>query len=158
MAIENKRRQNSSNSFPASERKITSSTQPILPSTSCSEHSNPTISHDLNVGLTYDYHLTWTPHLKYITTTAYNRLNLLKRLTGTTWGLEPKTILNTFKAFRRPVLTYGHTAWLCAPLSFYRKLNILERHAFRIAYRIKLPSPTADLYARIDFPHIFSFI
>jgi hypothetical protein len=106
------------------------------------------------LGLTYDYHLTWKPHLQYLCTKVYQRLNLLKRLTGTTWGLAPKTILNTYKAFLRPVLTYGHIAWTAAPESFYQKLKVLERHAFRIAYRIKLPSPTVELYARIDFPHI----
>jgi len=85
---------------------------------------------------------------------ANNRLNLLKRLTGTTWGLAKSTIINTYKAFLRPVLTFGHTAWVSAPQSFYNKLKILEHHAFRIAHRIKLPSPTDDLYARVTIPHI----
>jgi len=62
------------------------------------------------LGITFDHHLTWKPHLKQLTIKAYNRLNLLKRLTGTTWGLAPTTILNTYKAFLRPVLSYGHTA------------------------------------------------
>lgn len=110
------------------------------------------------LGITFDHHLTWNPYLKQLTLKAYNRLNLLKRLTGTTWGMAPSTIINTYKAFLRPVLTYGHTAWVSAPQSFYTKLKILERHAFRIAHRIKLPSPTADLYARVTIPNILFHI
>jgi len=62
--------------------------------------------------------------------------------------------LNTYKAFLRPVFTYGHVAWISAPQKFCNKLKILERHAFHIVHRIKLPSPTADLYVRITIPHI----
>jgi len=119
-------------------------------------HPNCTVKY---LGVTFDHHLTWNPYLKQLTLKANNRLNLLKRLTGTTWGMAPSTIINTYKAFLRPVLTFGHTAWVSASQSFYEKLKILERHAFRIAHRIKLPSPTDDLYARVymNICYIFLF-
>jgi len=101
-----------------------------------------------------DHHLTWRPHLLNVITKAKNRLNLLKRLTGTTWGLKADTVLNTYKVFLRPVLTYGFTAWTAAPHRIYHQLQILERHALRIAYRIQLPSPTRELYERLTFPHL----
>ena len=106
------------------------------------------------LGIIIDHHLTWRPHLQHVISKAYNRLNLLKRLTGTTWGLQAHTIINTYKVFLRPVLTYGFTAWIAANHNFYRKLQILERHALRLAYRIQLPSPTQELYDRINFPHL----
>jgi len=106
------------------------------------------------LGLTFDEHLTWRPHLQTVISKAKNRINLLKRLTGTTWGLKPHTVLNTYKAFLRPVLTYGYTAWINANPAIYNKLQILERHALRIAYRIKLPSPTQELYNKLTFPHL----
>lgn len=106
------------------------------------------------LGVIFDTKLTWTPQLNHIVTKAKNRLNLLKRLVGTTWGLKPHTLINTYKVFMRPTLSHGHIAWLSAPIEFYEKLAIMERHALRLAYRIKLPSPTRLLYERIDFPHI----
>ena len=106
------------------------------------------------LGITFDHQLTWCPHLQTVITKATNRLNLLKRLTGTTWGLNSKTIINTYKAFLRPVLTYGFTSWIAASPIIYKKLQILERHALRIAFRVKLPSPTQELYDRISFPHL----
>jgi len=110
------------------------------------------------LGLILDHHLTWRPHLSKIISKARNRLNLLKRLTGTTWGPNSNTILNTYKVFLRPVLTYGLTAWIAASHHIYHKLQILERHALRIAFRIKLPSPTQELYNRITFPHLLLHI
>jgi len=106
------------------------------------------------LGIIFDHHLTWRPHLQKIISNATNRLNLQKRLLGTTWGLKPTTIINTYKAFLRPVLTYGFPAWISTDVKFYKKLQILERHALRIAYRVKLPSPTHELYERITFPHL----
>jgi len=106
------------------------------------------------LGIVFDKHLTWRPHLQTVITKARNRLNLLKRLTGTTWGLKVSSVINTYKAFLRPVLTYGFTAWINASHDVYKKLQILERHALRIAYRVKLPSPTRELYDRINFPHL----
>ena len=110
------------------------------------------------LGLVLDRHLTYKPHLQHICRKAYNRLNLLKRLTGTTWGLHPDTVLRTYKAFLRPVLEYGHIAWITAGPTFYNKLKILERHALRIAFRVTLPSPTRDLYAKLTFPHVLYHI
>jgi hypothetical protein len=106
------------------------------------------------LGIIFDHHLTWRPHLQHIITKARTRLNLLKRLTGTTWGIKSQTLINTYKVFLRPVLTYGYTAWIAANTQIYKKLQILERHALRIAFRIKLPSPTQELYDRINFPHL----
>jgi len=109
------------------------------------------------LGVIFDRHLTWRAHLQQISTKAYKRLNMLRKLTGTTWGLNATTVLNTYKVFLRPILTFGHIAWIAADHNHYRKIKILERHAARIAYRIKLPSPTQELYNRLPclFP-IFS--
>jgi len=110
------------------------------------------------LGITFDRHLTWNAHLNEVNRKAQNRLNLLKRLCGTSWGLHPQTLINTYKTFLRPLLTYGFTAWVSASAKYYERLKILERHALRTAYRIKLPSPTQELYNRINFPEITAHI
>jgi len=60
--------------------------------------------------------------------------------------------------FLRSCLVYGNIAWITAGNRFYKRLRILERHALRIAYRIKLPSPTQLLYDRITFPEILKHL
>jgi len=106
------------------------------------------------LGVIYDSKLTWKPQLQKIKTQATNRLNLIRRLVGTTWGLHTDTVITTYKVFLRPALTHGHLSWISASENLYNRLAISERHALRLAYRIKLPAPTADLYRRITFPTI----
>lgn len=106
------------------------------------------------LGVVFDDQLNWKAHLQHTVSNASNRLRLLQRLVGTTWGLKPETVLTTYKMFLRPVLTFGHIAWCSASSQFYERLNIIERHAIRLAYRIQLPYPNYLTYEHIDFPTI----
>jgi len=106
------------------------------------------------LGIVFDKHLTWRPHLQTVIIKTRNRLSVLKGLTGTTWGLQISSVINTYKAFLRPVLTYRFTAWINASHDVFKKLQILERRALRIAYRLTLPSPSRELYDRKIFPHL----
>ena len=106
------------------------------------------------LGVIFDSKLNWKAHLQMIAEKGKRRFHLLQRLAGTTWGLKPTALLNTYKAFYRPILTYGHIAWSNAPPQFYERLSILERHVIRLAYRIKLPYPNFLTYQHIDFPTI----
>lgn len=65
---------------------------------------------------------------------------------------SPRNILDTYKAFLHQILT-----WLTALLPFYKKLQNFEPPAFRIAFKIKLFSPTRDFNARIEFSHILFY-
>lgn len=111
----------------------------------------PTVKY---LGVLIDSKLQWTPHFTELRKKARRRLNLLKRMTGLTWGLRTATILKTYKTFLRPLLVYGSLAWLSADSNHYRSLQIIERHALRLAFGIKLPSPTQLLYEKLTFPEI----
>ena len=65
------------------------------------------------LGVIFDSKFTWKPHMHKIRTQAAQRLNLLKRLVGTSWGLHTPTVIKTYKVFIRPALTYGHTKDRC---------------------------------------------
>lgn len=58
----------------------------------------------------------------------------------------------------RSILTFGHIAWCSAPDKFYQRLEIMERHAVRLAHRLRLPYPNVDLYTRMDFPRLTQHI
>ena len=85
------------------------------------------------LGVILDTKLSWKPHMQKIRKQATQRLNLLKRLVGTSWGLHTQTVIKTYKVFIRPALTYGHTSWIAAPNDLYERLAISERHALRLA-------------------------
>ena len=52
------------------------------------------------LGLTLDGPtLTWKQHVNKVTRICTGRLNILRALTGTSWGADRNTILNMYKAF-----------------------------------------------------------
>lgn len=77
------------------------------------------------LGIKVDQHFIWGEHLTTVATTAYYRVNILKRLTGTAWGLQHSTVINTNKFFLRSVFTSGFTEWfICILLPLSKILNI----------------------------------
>ena len=59
------------------------------------------------LGLIFDTRLTWTPHLKYLRSDCYNRLNIVKSLAKRNWGADKTLLINTYKAIVRTKLDYG---------------------------------------------------
>ena len=63
------------------------------------------------LGVTFDNGLNWGAHISDASSKARNRFNILKALSGTNWGLHKETIVNSYKAFVRPVLNYACPVW-----------------------------------------------
>ena len=63
------------------------------------------------------------------------RINLLKLLSGTDWGCNPKTIMRIYKTYVRPVLEYVAIVMLSAAQVHLEKLQKVQNKAFRIAFR-----------------------
>ena len=61
--------------------------------------------------MTLDLYLTFAPHVKDLTTRARSRLNILRALAGVSWGQSRETLLTTFKALIKPLITYGASVW-----------------------------------------------
>ena len=63
------------------------------------------------LGVTFDNGLNWGAHISAASSKARNRFNILKALSGTNWGQHKETIVNSYKAFVRPVLNYACPVW-----------------------------------------------
>ena len=50
------------------------------------------------LGVTFDPHYTFSPHIGAVCERARSRLNILKSLAGTSWGQQKETITITFKS------------------------------------------------------------
>jgi hypothetical protein len=86
------------------------------------------------LGVIHDTMYTFTPHRKYATTRTRQRLNVLKAMTGSDWGQDKVTLIDTFRATARPVAEYAAPIW--APgLSDtgWSKLQTVQNEALRIA-------------------------
>ena len=63
------------------------------------------------LGVTLDTHLTFTQDCKNIAVRVQNRNNVLKALTGSTWGCDTETLLTTDQAIGRSILSYCCPVW-----------------------------------------------
>jgi hypothetical protein len=76
------------------------------------------------LGPTFDTMFTFTAHHKNIAFKASKRNNILKALSGTTYGKDKETLLQTYKAIGRPIIDYACPAWI--PVTSKSNLNRLQ--------------------------------
>ena len=58
------------------------------------------------LGVTLDTHLTFTQHYNNIAVKVQQRNNVLKTLSGSPWGCDKETLLSTYQAIFRSMLSY----------------------------------------------------
>ncbi|MEL6804603.1 MAG: hypothetical protein AAFO91_12575, partial [Bacteroidota bacterium] len=86
------------------------------------------------LGLTFDPKITFANHSKNTKSKAYKTIKIYKALTGTSWGKNKETIINTYKSITRPILEYACSTW--APIistTNYNQLQIVQNQIARIA-------------------------
>ena len=100
--------------------------------------------HPKVLGLTLDPKLTYNAHIQNIATHAQKPLQVIKALTGTTWGKQKETLVATYKAVMRPTLEYASSIW--SPMASPTSINKL--HMTR-TYNICMTKPTSFPYRNI---------
>ena len=84
------------------------------------------------LGLTLDPKLTYNAHIQNIATHTQKPLQVIKALTGTTWGKQKKALVATYKAVTRPTLEYASSIWSpMASLASINKLQVMQNSALR---------------------------
>ena len=63
------------------------------------------------LGVTLDTHLTFTQHCNNIAVKVQQRNNVLKALAGSTWCCHKETLLMTYQAIGRSLLSYCCSVW-----------------------------------------------
>ena len=84
------------------------------------------------LGLTYDKRQTWKPHLQAAETKAKRKIALMRKLTGSTWGANQKTLKTVYQGSVRPHLEYGATAWSTAAKTNLQSIDKVQNQALRI--------------------------
>ena len=63
------------------------------------------------LGVTLDTHLTFTQHCNNVSVKVQQRNNVLRALAGSTWGCDLETLLTTYQAIGRSILSYCCPVW-----------------------------------------------
>ena len=85
------------------------------------------------LGVIFDSRLTWNAHIAYIEDKCRKRLNLLRMVSGQTWGASKKSLLTIYKALIRSVLDYGSIAYNTTSAANKLRLDRIQSAALRIA-------------------------
>ena len=84
------------------------------------------------LGVTYDKQLTWRQHIKRAESKARRKLNIMRKLAGTTWGASGKILKQVYQSTVRPHLEYGASAWMTAAQTHQHTLEKVQNQALRI--------------------------
>ena len=100
------------------------------------------------LGTTYDRGMTFKPNTTELANRAKPRLNVLKALTATTFGQQKESIINLYKQFIRPVLSYASMAWSPDLADSHTDtLQKVQNSALRIATGCTKSTPIPHLHA-----------
>ena len=84
------------------------------------------------LGVTFDKKQTWKPHLQEAETRARRKLALMRKLAGSTWGADEKTLKTVYEGTVRPHLEYGAAAWNSASKTTLLSVDKVQNQALRI--------------------------
>ena len=85
------------------------------------------------LGIVFDSRLTWNDHVNYVVEKCKKRLNLLRAISGNSWGANKKTLLMIYRSLIRSVLDYGAIALDSMSKQNKQKFDSIQAQALRIA-------------------------
>merc|ERR1711888_329967 len=92
--------------------------------------------------------MTFKPHVEDLASRTKPRLNVLKALTATTFGQQKESIVNLYKQFIRPVISYASMAWSADLADTHSEtLQRVQNSALRIATGCARSTPICHLHA-----------
>ena len=90
-------------------------------------------SHGKFLGMTLDNKLTWKKHIDQLIERCKKDLNLMRYLSGTSFGADKVTLIKIYKSLIRSKIDYGCQAYASASQSQLSRLDRIQAAALRIA-------------------------
>ncbi len=84
------------------------------------------------LGLVFDTKLNWNKHFEYLLDRCKKRLNLLRCMTGHSWGIDGSLLLRLYKALIRPILDYGCEAYDSTCNTNKKSLDTIQYRALKL--------------------------
>ena len=104
------------------------------------------------LGLVFDTHLNWKTHVAYIKGKAKNSLNLLKKLSHTTWGADRSTLMALYKTTVLSILDYGSQIYGSASEATLKTLDPIHNEGLRICTGAFKSSPNMSVQVESGEP------
>ena len=98
------------------------------------------------LGLVFDTRLNWKAHVACTKAKCRNALNLIKKLSYTTWGADRSTLRILYKATVLSILDYGIQIYGSASETTLKNLDPIHNEGLRICSGAFKSSPCKSLY------------
>jgi len=85
------------------------------------------------LGVIFDNHLTWKPHIDYIVDKSKKCLNVIRCVSGTSWGSNKSIIITIYKAIILSLFDYCCFAYSNAAVSNTKKLDTIQYKSLLLA-------------------------
>ena len=118
----------------------------LLPDQLYFDHQPITFSKKVKfLGITFDSKLTFKLHVKDIIQRAKKRFNIIRSLSGTTWGAGKETLRTVYRGLIRSLTDYAPFIYLNLTETLQKKLQVVQNTALRIICGAKFTSPVSAL-------------
>ena len=103
------------------------------------------------LGLYFDSpRLLWKPHISYLNSSCLSKVNLLRSISGASWGADRHVLLKFYTALIRAKLDYGSIFYETASQTSLAPLTRLQNVCLRIALGVWSTTPVLSLEAESD--------
>ena len=97
------------------------------------------------LGLIFDSRLSWSQHIQHIIDKSKSKVNLLRSLTGQTWGADKASLLRIYRTLIRSRLEYGSVVLHTASSKTINRLVSVHNQCLRIITGCIRSTPTAAM-------------
>ena len=97
------------------------------------------------LGLIFDTHLNWKAHIANTKAKCNSALNLMLKLSHTTWGARRQTLLMLYKALVLSRIDYGSPIYGSASPNTLKSLNSIQTKGLRLCSGAFKSSPNSSV-------------
>ena len=83
------------------------------------------------LGVKLDTRLTWKPQIEKMERSSLQKLALMRKLAGTSWGADSSILTKVYTATVRPTMEYASTTWGTAAKTNKSRLDKVQNMALR---------------------------
>lgn len=99
------------------------------------------------LGVIFEQNMSWKMHITQIVSKAQRGINVMKALTRTWWGADPKVLTSIYKSLVRSHLDFGTQALIRCSKSLLHKLDLTQYASLRVITGCMKSTPIPILLA-----------
>ena len=97
--------------------------------------------------MVFDSKLNWNDHVTYVVDKCKKRTNIMRAISGNSWGANKKTLLIVYRSLIRSILDYGAIALDSMSETNKKKFETIQAQALRICSGALRGTANAALHA-----------